>query len=597
MPASQANKELSKLFADAARILDLKGDNAFKAIAFNKVSNLLDDMSGDVRATYAEGGKAAVATIKGIGKSSAEIIGDWIETGRSADYDELAASVPAGLLELLDVPGLGPKTVKLLWHERGVTSLDELSKAIGDGALEGLKGIGEKKITQIREGIALRHAAGERRSLGTATKAASLILSQLREVEGVERAESAGSVRRGRETIGDLDFLVTTKKGGDAAAILKSFSEFPQFERVLVRGESKCSAVTSDGLQVDCRVVPPASFGAAFVYFTGSTNHNKKLRGLALDRGRTLNEWGVFQKDAWEAAAKKPGDAPTLSPEAGATEEEVYAWLGMAWVPPEMREDRGEVELALKDELPTLIEPADYRGDLHTHTNASDGIGTIEEMALAAKALGYKFLAITDHSKSQAQAGGLDAKRLMKHAAAIRKVNEQIDGIELLVGSECDILSDGSLDYEDAVLAELDWVVASPHVALRQEESKATDRILRAIDNPYVNVIGHPTGRLVNKRAGLPLDVAAIFKRAAETVTALEINASYQRLDLSDVHARGALDAGCVLCIDTDAHSPDGLGKLVGGFLTARRAWATKKDVVNCLTLAQVRAFVAKKRP
>ena len=597
MPASQTNKELSALFADAAKILDLKGDNAFKAIAFSKVSNLLDDMSEDVRAVHAAGGRKALAAVKGIGKSSADIIADYVETGRSVDYEELATSVPAGLLELLNVPGLGPKTVKLLWQERGVTSLDELAKAIDDGALNGLKGIGDKKIAQIKDGIALRHAAGERRSLGTAKKAADLILSQLREIEGVQRAEFAGSVRRGRETIGDLDFLVTTKDGADAAGILARFAGLPQVEAVLVKGETKASVVTHEGMQVDCRVVPPGSFGAAYVYFTGSTAHNKRIRGMALERGHTLNEWGVFPANDFDKLKRKPGEAPAMQPEAGESEEEVYKWLGMAWVPPEMREDRGEVELALEDKLPKLVEAADYKGDLHTHTTASDGVGTIEQMALAAKALGYKFLAITDHSKTQAQAHGLDAKRLVRHAAAIRKANEQIDGIELLAGSEVDILADGSLDYEDAVLAELDWVVASPHVALRQEEKKATDRILRAVDNPYVNVIGHPTGRLVNARAGLPLDFAAVYKRAAETGTALEINASYARLDLSDVHARGALEAGCVLCINTDAHSPEGLGKLTGGFLTARRAWATRADVVNCLTAAKVRAFVAKKRP
>ena len=594
MPASETNKALSSMFEAMARVLDLKGDGGFRAVSFQKVARLLDDMPGDVRAVYDEGGRKALEAVKGVGKSSAAIIGDFVETGRSVDYEELMASVPAGLLEMLQIGGMGPKTVQAVWRERGVTSVDELAAAIGDGSLKGIKGLGEKKIEQIKQGIALLKKAAGRPRLGTALKTAGPILERLREMEGVRRAELAGSARRGRETVGDLDFLVVAE---DAKAVLDAFAGMPEVDRVLVKGEAKCSVVTHGGLQCDCRVVPEKHFGAAWMYFTGSTEHNKQLRNLAIAKGRTLNDWGVFEREAWEKQERKAGGVPTIAAEASATEAEVYGWFELPWIPPELREGRGEIEAAREGKLPELVEVGHYRGDLHTHTNASDGTATIREMAEAAKALGYKFLAITDHSYAQTQANGLDAKRLLKHAAAVREVNADMSDFELFAGTEVDILADGHLDYEDAVLAELDWVVASPHVALRQEAGKATDRLLRAVENPYVNAIGHPTGRLINQRAGLPIDVRKVAERAAATGTALEVNASYVRLDLSDVHARIALDAGCKLVIDTDAHSTDGLGKLSGGLATARRAWATRADVLNCGTAADIRTLVQKKRP
>ena len=593
MPASPANKQLAGMFATMARVLDLKGDGGFRAASFQKVSRLLDEIPRDVAAVHAEGGEKALAALAGVGKSSAKIIADFASTGRSVDYDELLASVPPGVLAMLDIPGMGPKTAHAVWQERDVTTIEGLAAAIDDGSLEGIKGIGKKKLEQIRQGIELLSKGSERRGIGSATKVAAPMLDRLRGLPGVSRAEVAGSLRRGRETVGDLDFLVVTD---DPAATLQRFSEFPEVGTVLLKGDAKCSVVTHDGLQCDCRVVPRKHFGAAFMYFTGSTEHNKHLRNLAIARGRTLNDWGVFERDSWEKQDRRAGGVPTVEPEAAETEEEVYAWFDLPWIAPELRENRGEIEAAQAGTLPTLIERADCRGDLHAHTTASDGTASILEMAEAAKALGHAFLAITDHSKSQIQANGLDAKRLLKHATAVRDANGQVDGIELLAGTECDILSDGRLDYEDEVLRELDWVVASPHVALRQDAGKATDRLLRAIDNPYVNAVGHPTGRLINKRPGLPIDVAAVARRAAETGTALEINSAYPRLDLDDVHARMALDAGCVLTINTDAHSTAGLAGLAFGLSVARRAWATAGEVLNCRTAAEVRAFVAAKR-
>jgi DNA polymerase (family 10) len=345
------------------------------------------------------------------------------------------------------------------------------------------------------------------------------------------------------------------------------------------------------------RIVPPESFGAALLYFTGSKEHNVRLRGRALDQGLTLNDWGMYKLDEWEKTKRVAGELPPIKPVAGKTEAEIYKKLGVEYIEPELREDRGEIEAAEDGKLPDLITIADIRGDLHSHTTASDGIATIEEMAEAAIAKGYKFLAITDHSKSQVIANGLSAERLLKHVKAIHKVNDQLKGkIHLLAGCEVDILVDGRLDYEDAVLAELDFIVASPHVSLKQDEAKATDRLVRAIESRYVNVIGHPTGRLIDRRAGLPLKFDRIFKAAAATGTALEINASYPRLDLNDVHARAAIAAGVKLSINTDAHSVGDFEQMPYGIDVARRAWGTKNDVINCMTFGALTSFISKKK-
>ncbi|MEM1013177.1 MAG: DNA polymerase/3'-5' exonuclease PolX [Planctomycetota bacterium] len=594
MAASEANKELAGMFAQMARVLDLKG-GGFRAVSFQKVSRLLDEMSQDVKALHDEGGTKAVEALAGIGKSSAKIIDDFFTTGTSPDHNELLASVQPGVLAMLDIPGMGPKTAQAVWQERDITTINQLSAAIADGSLSDLKGLGKKKLEAIQQGIDLLARGNKRRGIGSAAKVVNAMLERLLDLPDVKRAEPAGSFRRGKETVGDLDFLVVTDKPADT---LTAFAEFPEVERVLVKGDAKCSIVTKDGLQCDCRVVPEAHYGAAMMYFTGSKEHNTRLRGIALERKHTLNDWGVFDKAAWDEHQKsrKTGGIPTLKPAAAKSEEEIFEWFGMQWVPPEMREDKGEIELAAEGKLPKLIEQGDLKGDLHTHTTASDGTASIVEMAEAAKALGYTFLAITDHSKSQIQANGLDADRLLKHADAIRRANDEVKGIELLAGTECDILSDGRLDYEDDILAQLDWVVASPHAALKQDAKKATDRMLKAIDSPYVNAIGHPTGRLINKRDGLPLDMAKVITRAKETGTALEINAAYPRLDLNDLHARMAVEAGAMLTINTDAHTTRSLAAMHLGLCVARRAWATKADVLNCQTPAAIKKWVAKKR-
>jgi DNA polymerase (family 10) len=587
------NQELSDLFRTFAAVMEIRGESPFKAIAFSKVSRILKDATFDVRKLCADG---KLNTVEGLGESSCRIITEFIETGRSTDFDEVAQSVPAGLLPLLDIPGLGPKTISMIWKQRGVTNLEELVKAIDGGALAGLKGIGDKKIAAIKEGIALRAKGAERMGIVDALPISESLVERLRKLPQVKQAEVAGSLRRRCETIGDVDLICSLKSTSAGSEISAAFVKFPEVERILGQGGTKASVLTVGGLQVDLRIVPSDNFGAALLYFTGSKDHNVKLRGRALDMGLTLNEWGLYKLEEYDKAAKKTGEAPPVKPAASKTEADVYGKLGLVFIEPEMRESRGEVEAAHEKRLPKLITRADIRGDLHTHTTASDGVNSIEEMAQAAIALGYEYLAITDHSKSQVIANGLTAERLLKHVKEIHKAGERIKGIKLLAGCEVDILADGRLDFEDEVLAELDIVVASPHVALKQDSAKSTERILKAIENRYVNIIGHPTGRLINRREGLPLDFHRIYKAAAETGTALEINAGYPRLDLNDVNARGAIEAGCVLAIDTDAHSIDELPTITYGLDVARRAWAEAKNVINCLSFAKLSEFIARKR-
>lgn len=579
--------------------MEIKGAATFKAIAFSRVSRILKDLTFDA----AEAVKAGtLKQIDGIGASSQKIIQEYVATGRSSDCDELIASVPAGLLSLLEIPGLGPKTISLLWKQRNVTGLDDLVKLLDSGAWVGIKGLGEKKIQVIRDGIALRARSVGRVGIAEAMPIALTMLEAVRGMKQVHRTEIAGSLRRCRETVGDLDIVcaLNPAPGGvmavAGAAVAEAFCALPQVERILGQGSTKASVLTDGGLQVDLRIVPNDSFGAALMYFTGSKDHNVKVRGLAQAKGKTLNEWGLYDAAVYRAAGKSSGEAPAINAEAGADEAGVYKALGLEYIEPELREDRGEMDAAAAGKLPRLITIQDIRGDLHTHTTASDGVASIEEMAEAAKARGYVYLAITDHSRSQAIARGLEPDRLLAHIQAIRAVSERIDGITLLAGSEVDILADGRLDYEDEILKQLDIVIASPHMALRQDQPKATARMLRAIDHRYVNVIGHPTGRLINARDGLPLDFAKVFAAAASAGVALEINSGYPRLDLNDVNARGTIEAGAMLSINTDAHSTCRLEEMHWGLGVARRAWVEAKHVINCLKPEDLRRFLGKKR-
>jgi DNA polymerase (family 10) len=441
--------------------------------------------------------------------------------------------------------------------------------------------------------------------IGEAMPVAQSLVEQLRKVPGVVAAQFAGSLRRWRETVGDVDLICAVKDESHGQSISDAFVKFPEVSRILGQGPTKSSVLTASGLQVDLRIIPEDHFGAALLYFTGSKEHNIKLRSRALDRGLTLNEWGLYKITIEKRAEagksggrveKTTAHAPAAKPLAAKTEADVYKALSLPFIEPEIREDRGELDAAEAGKLPTLITLADIRGDLHMHTTASDGQASIQDMAEAAKARGYAYIAITDHSKSQAIANGLSVDRLLKHIEAIHKADAKMKGIRILAGCEVDILADGTMDYEDAILKELDIVVASPHVALKQDEKKATDRIRRAIENRYVNIIGHPTGRLIGQREGLPLDFNKLFTIAAQVGVAMEINSGYPRLDLNDQNARAAINAGVMLTIDTDAHSIQGLSGIHWGIGVARRAWVQKENVVNCMDFDGLKAFLARKR-
>lgn len=590
------NTELARIFDEMSKVLELTGANSFRVSAHARVARELNDLATDV-SELADDPKKLTA-VEGIGAGSAKKIIEYVNTGKVSEHDELLEKIPRGLLEVLDIPGLGPKTVKLLWESAGVEDLDSLAAKLDAGELEGLPRMGAKTVENIRASMKFRESSQQRIRLGKALPLAELIVEHLRNVKGAQQVEYAGSVRRGRETIGDIDILASST---DPETLSATFVEMPGVVQVSAAGETKSSIRLEGGVQVDLRVVDADSFGAAMMYFTGSKQHNVSLRERAIKKGLRLNEYGLFPDDGEH---DEPPQRRGVKPVAAATEQDVYAALDLPWFPPEIREDRGELSLA---ETPDLIERSDVKCDLHAHTTASDGRMTIQELAEAAKALGYHTVAITDHSKASAQANGLEVDRLKEHIEAIRAANATIKGITLLAGSEVDILADGHLDYEDDVLAELDIVVASPHVALSQDSAAATKRLVRAISHPLVHILGHPSGRMINRREGLELEINALIEAAIEHDTALELNANPMRLDLRDAHIRAAVEAGgaggaassgggALISINTDAHAPDQFDLMRYGILTARRGWLTAQSCINTWTNQKLAKWLKAKR-
>lgn len=573
------NSDVARVFEELADLMEIGGEDSFRISSYRRVARTIEDLPTDISEIAA---RDELEALPGVGKASAQKIKVLLETGRLPLRDEWAAKVPESLLDLLAIPNLGPKKAAILWRERGITTLEELKTALAEGKLEGLKGFAAKSIAQIGEGIAFVESAAGRTRLGVAWQIAEALREILAAMPGVQRVESAGSLRRGRETVGDLDLLCVAD---DAAGVIERFTKLPNVSRVLAAGDTKGSILFDRGngrlIQADLRVVPAGSFGAAWAYFTGSKEHNVRLRELAQKRGWTLNEYAL-------------SDGATGRTIAGETEEGIYAKLGLPWIPPELREDRGELDL--KETPDDLIALEDIRGDLHMHTTASDGKCTIQEMVAGARARGYKYICITDHSQSSVIANGLKPERLREHVAAVRAVAAKARGITVWAGAEVDIHSDGSLDYDDELLAELDWVVASVHVGMGRDSAANTRRTLAAMQNPYVNVIAHPTGRLINRRDAMPIDVEALAREAARTGTALEINASTYRLDLRDQHARLARDLGATICINCDAHHTEQFDQMRFGVLTARRGWLRRGDVLNTRSAKEIAAFVQAKR-
>jgi DNA polymerase (family 10) len=582
-----SNATLSAIFDQMADVMEILGEDRFRVNSYRKVARVVGEMPTDVDVLLEQG---QLADVPGIGKSTLAKIEEFVRTGAIKAHQDLLARIPSSLLELLRIPGVGPKSVKTLYEDLHIGSMADLKKALDDGLVETLPGFGEKKAAAIHRGIEFLEKAAGRIRLDQAMAAAHLVVTYLQPLPGVDRIEPAGSLRRRAETIGDVDILVTTGSGGSAQKqtpeqLIESFTNAPFVERVLGAGGTKGSAIIrtdATPVQVDVRVVPPESFGAALQYFTGSKAHNVRLREIALKAKLKLNEYGLFDDDAVVA---------------GAVEEEIYEKLGLDCIDPLLREDRGEVEAAKSHTLPKLVRLGDIRGDFHTHTIATDGSATIEEMARAAKERGYEFLCITDHSQSTVIANGQSPRRLAKQIEQIRKIDAKLSGITLLAGAEVDILAGGDLDFEDELLADLDFVVASIHSALGSPRERVTTRTLKAMDNPYVTCIGHPTGRVIGHREAMDLDMPAVIEHAAQTGTALEINADPSRLDLKDIHCKMAVEAGVKLTIGTDAHSPGSLAFMSFGVATAARGWATKQDVANTLPVAKLRSWLKAKRP
>jgi DNA polymerase (family 10) len=582
---SMKNAVLSELFEQMADVMEILGEDPFRINSYRKVARVIGDLPTDVEGLLATG---ELANVPGVGKSSLAKIEEFIKTGAIAAHQELLKKIPPELPTLLTIPGVGPKGVKAVYEQLKVTNIAELKRAIENGSVAELPGFGEKKAAAIARGIAFLEQSTGRIRLDQALEAAEIVRGFLRDISGLLRIQTAGSLRRRAETIGDVDMLVAGPEGKDSEQagqrIIQAFTTAGFVQQVLAAGPTKGSAIIqtqSVPVHVDVRVVPQESFGAAAQYFTGSKAHNVRLREIAVKAKLKLNEYGLFKGERMIA---------------GPVEEEIYQKLGLDYVEPLLREDRGEVEAARDHVLPELIQLRDIHGDFHTHTNASDGNCEISEMAEAARDLGYKYMCITDHSKSSAIANGLSPKRLAQQIQQIRKINEKVKGIIILAGSEVDILADGKLDFDDKLLAELDFVIASVHSGMASPRQKVTTRALKAMDNPYVSCIGHPTGRLIGQREAMDIDMAAVIKHAAQTHTAMEVNANPWRLDLKDIHCRMAVEAGVKLVIGTDAHSTVHLGFMGFGVATAARGWATKADIVNTLSPAKIKSWLARKR-
>jgi len=578
-----SNRELARQFEQMSELLAITGANTFRVNAHSRVARVLQDLSTDV-AELADDPKKLTA-IDGIGEGSAEKIIEYLETGKIAEHEQMLDQVPAGLLDVLELPGVGPKTARLLWEKADVTDLDTLKKKLETGELENLPRIGKKTLENIKDSIAFTATAAERTRIGVAMPLAEAIVEFVKGVDGTQQTDYAGSLRRGKETIGDIDILAATtnpKKLADA------FTKMDGVTKVLGKGEAKCAVRLEQGIQCDLRLVDASYFGAALMYFTGSKEHNVRMRERAIKMGYRLNEYGLFKDDGDDTPPQQRGRKPVVAK----TEQGIYKRLDLPWIAPELREDRGEFDA----DLPDLIDPDDIKCELHAHTTASDGHWSIEDLASEAKRRGFHTVAVTDHSKASAQANGLNVDRLLEHIEAVRNVDQQIKGIKVLAGSEVDILGDGKLDYDDDVLAELDIVVASPHVALSQDSKKATKRLIKAIENPYVHILGHPTGRLIGKRQGNNPDINAIIEAAIENEVALEINANDLRLDLRDTHVKAAVDAGALLAINTDAHHRDHMDLLRYGVLTARRGWLTAEQCINTWSKQKLSKWLNSKR-
>jgi len=558
------NLSIARIFREIAGILEIKGENVFRIRAYERAAQNIESLNEDIGLFIEED---RLKEIPGIGHDLSELIKEYASTGKIKRYEELKKTVSPGLLNILNIPSVGPKTARLLSEKLKVKSVEGLEGAIKRGRLKGLPGIKEKTIENILKGIGVVKRGKERMTLAQATLAADEFVEPLKRLKEVKNISTAGSLRRQKETVRDIDILAISNK---PKAVMEAFVKLAPVRDILAEGGTKASVRTKADVQVDCRVVEEKSFGAALLYFTGSKNFNIKLRQLAIKKGLKLSEYGLFKKNRFVA---------------GKTEKEVLEALGLSYIEPELREDNGEIELAKKNRLPLLIEIGDIKGDLHCHSAYSDGGNSIREMAEAARKMGYSYIALTDHSQSLKVAGGLSVKDLKKKKLEIEKLNREMKDIRVLFGTEADIGPEGRLDYKDEVLKQFDVVVAAIHTGFKQSKAQLTKRVVSACKNKYVHIIAHPTGRLWGTRDAYDIDLEEVYKAAAGHNTALEINAFPNRLDLNDHNARRAKELGVKLAINTDSHATEQLEAIKFGVAVARRGWLSKNDVINTLTL------------
>ncbi|MDR6226523.1 DNA polymerase/3'-5' exonuclease PolX [Desmospora profundinema] len=566
--------QLAAILKELADMMELKGENPFKVNAYRRAARAVENSRVPIDALERP------EELPGVGKGTAAVIREIMETGQSKQLDEIRNLLPAGLPELMRLPGLGPKSIHVLYRELGVTGIEELRQAVEAGRVRHLPGFGEKKERNLAEGIRKWNKRPVRTLLIHALPVAETLEKRLRQIPQVERVEPAGSLRRRKETVKDLDFVVATEH---PAVVAERITAMPEVTQVLNHGETKVSVMVEMGLaiQVDVRLVQPEQFVSALHHFTGSKEHNVRIRQRAKELGWKVSEYGIFDPEKEEVFTFRE-------------EREMFDKLGLPFVVPELREDRGEVDIPT---LPELLGIEDYRGDLHMHTRWSDGSATVEEMAIAAQKRGYAYIAITDHSQSLKVASGLTADDLKRQREEIDQVNDRLDGMTVLAGVEMDILPDGSLDYPDEVLQELDLVIASIHSGFRQDEETLTSRMIAAMENPYVHIIAHPTGRLINRRDPYGLDLDRVFEAAKRTGTVLELNANPHRLDLNDWYLkRGKEEYGLRFSINTDAHTPEMLSHIGVGIATARRGWLEAEDVINTYSIDRLKDWLAQKR-
>ncbi len=562
------NKEIAEIFYQIADLLEIKGELEFKVRAYRRAAQRIETLEEDIEELCRKG---KLRSIPGIGESIASKIKELIETGRLEYLEKLKREVPEDLIKLMDIPGVGPKKALILYKKLGITTVEQLRDACKKGRLRHLEGFGELTERNILRGIEMLERSKDRFLINVAYENGHRLVEYLKKNKDVLSISIAGSLRRMKETIGDIDILVSSL---NPDSIMEDFVRYPDVKIVLAKGSKKSSVILRDGIQVDVRVVKPESFGAALQYFTGSKEHNIQIRNIAMKMGLKINEYGVFRKDTEEYIA-------------GRTEEEVYKAVGLDYIEPELRENRGEIELAQQGKLPKIVKYEEVKGDFHIHSTWSDGTASIEEIARKAQELGYEFVGIADHSASLKVAHGLSEEDLLKKIQEIRKLQERFD-VRIFAGTECDIKPNGSLDYSDKILKELDFAYAAIHTKFKMDRKEMTERIIRAMENEYINILAHPTARMIGKREPIDIDLEKIFEVARETNTFMEINAFPDRLDLNDVHAKMAKDMGVKMAIGTDSHALDHMRFLRFGTAMARRGWLEKKDILNTYDLREI---------